>query len=452
MEQFFDWVERSFIPWAGRLSGNKYMTAIRETFYRLIPFMIVLYGFRIIQWAALDPEGPVMGENGMGLGAAITGGLYGEEYRATAFYRLAQLFSEAMGISYILLLFFLTMTLAIQLTKIWGGDKSLAAFCALGGFFMFMQMEAEVGPGAAEVFGHPPLRVPSAYLFGALSARILSWLDRFPGLRLRVPESLPERVAKPLERCIPAALTLVSFLLLCIVATQLFVFFHREFDSFVTSVFRPASQTLPFALLYQLATWLLWWCGLFGDGFIELVHDFAYWPAQLANQASAAAAVFLPGDSLVRGFVFTSEFFRTADVHVLALAASVLVFSANRRLRNITWFMLPFLVFNISVPFYFCLPVVLNPAILLPFLMAPLANTVVAWAAISWGVVPVFKFATAGTVPVILSGVLGTGSLMGGVLHLVVFVLDLFIYAPFVIVSNRIDEAKEGGTKHGQIG
>ena len=80
----------------------------------------------------------------------------------------------------------------------------------------------------------------------------------------------------------------------------------------------------------------------------------------------------------------------------------------------------------------------------LPFLMAPLANTVVAWAAISWGVVPVFKFATAGTVPVILSGVLGTGSLMGGVLHLVVFVLDLFIYAPFVIVSNRIDEAKEG--------
>ena len=78
LEQFFDWVECSFIPWAGRLSGNKYMTAIRETFYRLIPFMIVLYGFRIIQWAALDPEGPVMGENGMGLGAAITGGLYGE--------------------------------------------------------------------------------------------------------------------------------------------------------------------------------------------------------------------------------------------------------------------------------------------------------------------------------------------------------------------------------------
>ena len=87
----------------------------------------------------------------------------------------------------------------------------------------------------------------------------------------------------------------------------------------------------------------------------------------------------------------------------------------------------------------------MNPALLLPFLIAPLANTVVAWAAVSWGIVPVFKFATADTVPMILSGVLGTGSLMGGVLHIVVFILDLFIYAPFVIVSNRVDEGKEKG-------
>lgn len=444
MEQFFDWVEFSFVPWAGRFSGNKYMAAIRDTFYRLIPFMIVLYVFRILQWAALDPEGPVMGENGMGLGAIITGGLYGEEYQATAFYRSLHLFSEALDTSYILLLMFLTMTLAIQLTKIWGGDKSLAAFCALGGFFMFTQMEAAYVSGAAEVFGHPPIRVPSAFLFAVLSARILSWLDRFPHLRLHVPESLPERVTKPVERCAMAALTLVSFLVLSIAITQLYVVSYHEFDYFIQKVFRPASQTLIFALLYQCATWVLWWCGLFGDNFIEMFHDFAYWPAQLANQATAAASMFSSDGGMTQGYVFTSEFFRTADVHVLAMAAAVLVFSSKRRLRSVTWFMLPFLVFNISLPYFFCLPVVLNPTILLPFLIAPLANTVVAWAAISWGIVPVFQFATAGTVPVVLSGVLGTGSMMGGVLHVVVFILDVFIYAPFVIVANRTNDAEEG--------
>jgi PTS system cellobiose-specific IIC component len=106
--------------------------------------------------------------------------------------------------------------------------------------------------------------------------------------------------------------------------------------------------------------------------------------------------------------------------------------------------MLPFLVFNISMPYFFCLPVVLNPAILLPFLIAPMANTIVAWSAISWGIVPVFQFPTADTVPVVLSGVLGTGSMMGGVLQLVVFILDVFIYAPFVIVSNRAEDAQDG--------
>ena len=444
MEQFFDWVERSFIPWAGRLSGNKYMVAIRDTFYRLIPFWIVLYVFRIIQWLLLDPDGPVKGENGLGLGAFFTGGLYGEEYRATAFYRFSKLFSDAIGICDVLLLLFLTMTLAVRLTKIWGGEKSLAAFCALGGFFMFMQMEGVYAGDGVAPLGHPPLRIMSALLFAVFSARLLSWLDRFPRLRLRVPEELPERVAKPLERCVPAGLTMIVFLLFCIAITRLFVEYYLEVDYFIRAVFRPASQTLPFALAYEAAVWIVWWCGLFGDGFWEFVHEFAYLPAQAANHAAASASAFTPGGGLVQGFVFTSEFFRTADVHVQALALAVIMFSRNKHWRRVTWFLLPLLAFNIAPPFYFCLPVVLNPAILLPFLIAPMANTVVAWAAVSWGIVPVFKFFTAWTMPPILQGVMGTGSLMGGVLQMVVLVLDVFIYAPFIIMANRMDEAQDG--------
>ncbi len=444
MEQFFDWVERSFIPWAGRFSDNKYMTALRETFYRLIPLLIVLYVFRIIQWALLDPDGPVNGENGIGLGAVLTGGLYGEDYQATAFYRFARLFSDAIGISDVLMLLFLTMTLAVQLTKIWGGDKSLAAFCALGGFFMFMQMEIVAGRGALEVFGHPPIRVPSAFLFAFLSARILSWLSRVPQLRLRIPPGIPGRVAESLSMCLPAGITLLLFLAMCMTVTRLFSVYFAEVESFILFQLQPAAQTLGFALVYQAALWGLWWCGLFGNGFLEIIRDFAYLPAQLANQTAATASVFDFEDRSIPGVIFTQEFFSTADAHILALAAAVLVFSVNRRWRRVTWFMLPMLVFKIAVPFYFCLPVVFNPVFLLPFIIAPLANTVVAWAAISWGVVPMFKYVTADTVPVILQGVLSTGSLMGGVLQLVVFILDVFIYAPFVIVANRsIDGAQE---------
>ena len=194
MEPFFDWVERSFIPWAGRFSGNKYMTVMLDTFYRLIPFWIVLSFFQILQWGLLDPEGPVMGENGLALGHFAMGGLYGEEYQATAFYQLSHLFSASIDSCQMLFLFFLAMTLATQLTKIWGGDKSLAAFCALGGFFMFTQMEASpVGSGVAAVFGHPPLRVPSAILFAVMSATVSIVVLLLPpsNLMLCLLEKLP---------------------------------------------------------------------------------------------------------------------------------------------------------------------------------------------------------------------------------------------------------------------
>ncbi len=441
MEQFFDWVERSFVPWAGRFSDNKYMKALRDTFYRLIPFWIVLAFFSILQWMLLDPEGPVMGENGMSLGALVTGGLYGDEYRDTAFYQFSELFSYALEKSHELFLMFLTMTLAIQLTKIWGGDKSLAAFCALGGFLMFTEMEAAYeGRGLVMIFGHPPLRVPSAILFAVMAARLLSWLDSVPALRLEVPEYLPKRVIQPLTLCIPAGATLLFFLFFSMAVTGFFSAFFGEITSFTTANLQFAAQSLPLALAYQAALWFLWWCGLYGEGFLHVFHDALYWPAQLVNQANAATSIF--GMESVRGLVFTSEFFHTVEVHVPALAAAVLVFSDNERWRTVTKFLLPLMVFNVEGPFLFCLPVVLNPVFLIPFLIAPLANTVVAWSAISWGIVPVFKFATAGTVPLIMQGVLGTGSLMGGVLQIVVFVLDVFIYAPFIIVANRIEAAR----------
>ena len=444
MEQFFDWVEHSFIPWAGHFSNNKYVTAIRDTFYRTIPLWIVLAFFRVVQWMFLNPEGPVMGENGMGIGALLTGGLYGEEYQATGFYQLGRTFARALGLSDILLLFFLTMTLAIQLTKVWGGDKTLAAFCALGGLFIFTQMESGYAGDGTVPVGHPPLRALSALLFGALSAWMLAWMERFPRLRLRVPPGLPERLAQPLVRIVPAGLTLLAFLLFSMAVTQLFVSYYREIDGFVQSAVRPAAQTLPFALAYQCAVWLLWWCGLFGYGVTSIIADFAYWPAQLANQALAATSLFQNEGGFVQGFVFTTEFFHTPNGHVLALAVAVLAFSNNEHWRRVTGFLLLPLIFNMHAPILFCLPVVMNPVFLLPYLIAPLANTVVAWAAISWGVVPTFQFVTADTVPFILSGVLSTGSLMGGVLQVVVFILDIFIYAPFIIVANRMDKSREG--------
>ena len=107
------------------------------------------------------------------------------------------------------------------------------------------------------------------------------------------------------------------------------------------------------------------------------------------------------------------------------------------------------MAFNVQEVFIFGLPVILNPVFLLPYIFAPLANTLVGYIAISWGIVPVFQVDLPWTMPIILSPIIGTHSIMGGILQLVWLIMDIFIYAPFIITANsmQISDEKKGGEK-----
>lgn len=76
--------------------------------------------------------------------------------------------------------------------------------------------------------------------------------------------------------------------------------------------------------------------------------------------------------------------------------------------------------------------------LLIPYILAPLVNTVVSWLALTAGLVPLFKYVVPWTMPAFFGGLLGTGSLAGGILQLFLLVLDIFIYAPFVMAAGRI--------------
>ena len=83
--------ERVMMPLAARISGNKYLLAMRDAFSMLLPFIIVGSFFGIVQWVLLDPWGTVMGANGLNLGAAFTGlDTAGEAYKHTQFVRSMQ--------------------------------------------------------------------------------------------------------------------------------------------------------------------------------------------------------------------------------------------------------------------------------------------------------------------------------------------------------------------------
>ncbi len=416
------------LPFAARLYRNEYLKAVRHTFFMIMPFLMAVYALDILESLVLDPWGPVMSESGMNLGFWLTGGLSGEAYRQHWLVTAMLSCRHIIGLGYGMLSMLLAMTLAGKLARIWGADGIMATFCALAAFLFLMPPSPEVQGDFADYFAGR--RFLPAFLVAVLSARLFAWFFRSEGLRLSIPESVPENFSRYLSNLPPVFFTL----LVLGVLSAGFGYLFGELEAWIRGTVPMSFFQHPgVAFLYQALLWMCWWFGFPGYGFTSFLQQIAYLPAQLENQT---------GDM---DFIFTSGFFEAGVMHVLGLMIAILVFSRHESWRSVTKFGFPAMFFNIQEPVMFCLPVVLNPLFLVPYLLAPLANTMVGWIAISWGIVPVFKVSLPWTMPILLGGTLGTGSFMGGVLQAVWLVMDIFIYAPFVITANMLDFKDEEG-------
>ena len=134
----------------------------------------------------------------------------------------------------------------------------------------------------------------------------------------------------------------------------------------------------------------------------------------------------------------------------MSLLIAMLLFCHSKRIKELG--KLAFIpgVFGINEPIVFGLPIVLNPMILIPFMLVPTINIVISYVCMSIGLVPLCSgVAIPWTMPVVLSGFLATGW-QGAVLQLLLLILGVFIYMPFIKMMDKqylADEAKAADSK-----
>lgn len=86
----------------------------------------------------------------------------------------------------------------------------------------------------------------------------------------------------------------------------------------------------------------------------------------------------------------------------------------------------------------FGLPVVMNPYFVIPFIFVPLINLAIAYPLTMMGLVAKSVVIPAWTIPPILTTWVTTaGDIPATILSLLLFILDIFLYMPFVIASNK---------------
>ena len=427
------------MPIAGKVSSNKYLLAMRDSFSMLLPFIIVGSFFGIMEWVVLDPWGTVLGPDGMNLAASITG-LTGDAYKASGFVATLQILqglcNNVVTVGFGVFSFLLVVAFAYRLGGIWGGDKFSTALTATGAFIIMTPQQIvtkageKLGGFDMNYFGN------KGVLTAIIVATIASWLfvklSNNEKMKIKMPETVPPAVAKSFEVLVPVFFTLGFFTVFSTILANCQFMGSACLNDLIYSLIQAPlmgfSQGLGFSILYQAIVWFFWWFGIHGHNVTAAIQNMVYMPAQLANQAGDAS------------YIFSNGFFEAGLMHIMGLVIAILIFSKKDSWRAVAKLGAPAMFFNIQEPIAFGLPIVLNPLLLVPYVLVPLVNTVIGYVAISIGLVPIFKYVVPWTMPLFFGGTIGTGSIMGGLLQVVWLLVDIAIYAPFVIAGNKVKD------------
>jgi len=123
---------------------------------------------------------------------------------------------------------------------------------------------------------------------------------------------------------------------------------------------------------------------------------------------------------------------------ILPLLIAIIWVSKRQDYKNIAKIGLLPSLFNVSEPVMFGLPVVMNPYLAIPFIGISLVNLAIAYPLTVLGlvgrsvVIPPWVLP-----PIVTTWVTTAGDIPATLLSIILFVLDIFLYMPFVLAANR---------------
>ncbi|MCF0260558.1 MAG: PTS sugar transporter subunit IIC, partial [Erysipelotrichaceae bacterium] len=254
------------------------------------------------------------------------------------------------------------------------------------------------------------------------------------GLKIKMPASVPPGVARPFESIIPSLVCIILFWVvrLCIDnfnGTSALELFNAILGA-------PISQmggSLIGVILIKTFSQLLWFFGIHGDSITNAVMTPILQVLQMENQtASLAGAV--PTNIICQSF-----WDGFASIGIIGSIIAICLIAKSARYKEMKKVAMVPYIFNVGEPTLFGIPLMMNVVYFIPFLLSNAASILISYFAMASGIVPVCTglAQVPWTTPLLISGYLATGSIMGSILQLVCLVVVVLIWLPFVKVADR---------------
>lgn len=416
MNNFIDKLAESLTPIAAKLGNNRYLTVLRDAF--MLAFPLTMFGSIVVVFNNLP--------------------FFPDELKGT----LGTLLGNGQNATMSIMTIFVAFGIGYYLTKsydedgVFGGVVALASFLILTPFNFLSAEGVEVaGALTSDRLGAKGMFIGmlAAFLATEIYVRITK-----KGIKITMPEGVPDAVSRSFSSLIPAISTLTVFLLINAAVVGLFnTNLHDVIYTFIQQPLTGLGSSLPATLLALFLTQILWFFGLHGQVIINSVLDPIWQTLSLENLAAYEAGQELP-------HIITKSFMDTFTVSLggTGMTLMVVILMAfvmkSKQSKEIGKLGLGPGIFNVNEPVIFGLPIVLNASMVIPWVLTPLVVTVFNYFMMASGIFP----ATTGvvvpwTMPLFFSGMMATNSIMGGILQLIDVVIVAAIWFPFLKVQDK---------------
>nr|CDQ31907.1 PTS system lichenan-specific EIIC component [Virgibacillus halodenitrificans] len=417
MERFNSFMERYFMPVAGKLAEQRHLKAIRDGIIAIMPLLIIGSIFLIIS----SPPVPSWAE-------------YMKPYAPTL--------NIPVNATFGLLGLIAVFSIAYNLAKSYGMDGLSAGVLSIAAFFVATPMTEE-GNIPLNLMGSEGLFI--AIVLAIFTVEVYRLFER-KNIIIRMPDGVPPSVWRAFTALIPGAvIVFIVWGVDVILKTSLDLSLHGVVAALLREPLQMVGGSFWGAMVAIILIHLLWSFGIHGISVVASIMAPIWYSLTDQNVAAHQAGEALPH---VVGQPFMAIWWAVGGSG-MALALTILFVwrARSKHLKGLGRGSIWASMFNISEPVIFGAPVVMNPLLVIPFILAPLAVGMITYFSMTLGFVGKPYVIVPWTTPPPFSGILTTGDWRGGVLMMINIFVAMAIYYPFFRLYDKQLLAEESETK-----
>lgn len=266
----------------------------------------------------------------------------------------------------------------------------------------------------------------SALVITLCSIKIYSWF-RDRNITIKMPDAVPDNVAKPFLSIIPMAAAIMVFLIVRnIFEMTSFGTFQNFISQILTKPLLGVGNNIWVFMLILFLSQILWFFGIHGTNVLQGT----VWTPIATIAMAANLEAFNAGQPLP--YLLTAAFAAYTVQAKLSEIVALVVFGKSQQSKAIGKVSIIPALFNIHEPFIFGLPAIMNTTLMIPWILVESIQAGLAYFLMNLtGAVPVFQ--APWTAPPIIQQLIATNfNPWSAVISVVTFIVGFILWAPFI--------------------